>query len=365
MSAASPFDLNSPSYHSPLKSSCWVPCSRDYRQRYGGDAAPNCGQRRWPWDLSHWLLDGTVGHNEDECALDDSPVNQILLMACIRKGHVLGLAVELLKGDISYKLKAAEVFIERWRRYYKPAGSHSSPGYLRPVEFVRCCGSYGRAGPFVRSHSAGQYHKATLSLQVVSAAGVSHVGNRDDIRRHVGEQVFGLSFQDWQRSERPAAILMPHVCCALKQPVVDLKDIVREGPRPRRTPQQQRNLAIGTSMFGETIVDDEHIAPELDGVLREPRPRTVGDEVQPRRVFTGGHHHHGIVYGVVLPELRDDLDDRVVGQIAVKTVALGQLIRSRSAVPSLWNRREWRDSVCVRAERLWSHGSLSRKALSV
>lgn len=65
---------------------------------------------------------------------------------------------ECLNRETFRNGKEAQPVIEAWREEYNHYRPHSSLGYLAPAEFARRCGSYGRATPFLHSHSEGQQH---------------------------------------------------------------------------------------------------------------------------------------------------------------------------------------------------------------
>src|SRR6056297_3506899 len=117
------------------------------------------------------------------------------------------------------------------------------------------------------------------------------VGDRDQVRRDEGRDVFRLRLDHRQRGQRAAAVFVAQMRGALEKPRVYVKDVTGIGFAPRRAPQQERQFAISAGVPGEVVIDDENVPAPGHEMLGHGCRRVRRDELQPRRIVTAGYHH--------------------------------------------------------------------------
>ena len=110
------------------------------------------------------------------------------------------------------------------------------------------------------------------------------VRNRDEIRRDVCRDVARLRFDDGQRRDRPAALLIRKLRRAFEQPRVQKKNIARIRLAPRRSPQEQRDFAVSDRVLREVVVDDEDVFVLVHQLFGHRAPRVRSDVLERRRV---------------------------------------------------------------------------------
>ena len=75
------------------------------------------------------------------------------------------------------------------------------------------------------------------------------VGDGDEVGRDIRGEVLSLGFDDGQRGEGAAALILAQVGGAFQQPRMDVEDVPRESFAAGGSPQQQRQLAIGRACW--------------------------------------------------------------------------------------------------------------------
>src|SRR3989454_6870243 len=135
------------------------------------------------------------------------------------------------------------------------------------------------------------------------------VGNRNDVGGNVGGDVAGLRFNHRQRGERAGAEVVVELRGALQKPRVEVEDVAGERLASRRTPQQQRDFAIGLRVFGKIVVEAHSVALGVAEVFAHGA-RGVGRDVLHRGGLGGRRGHddgvvHGAGIGQNLYHLRD------------------------------------------------------------
>lgn len=98
-----------------------------------------------------------------------------------------------------------------------------------------------------------------------------HTGNGDNVGRDVGRHVTTLSLDDGQSSERTTAELVVHLSRTLEKTGVQIEDISGVGLSAWRPPQEETHLAVGDSLLGQIIVDDQSVL----AVVAEPEGEYV------------------------------------------------------------------------------------------
>ena len=99
------------------------------------------------------------------------------------------------------------------------------------------------------------------------------VGDRDDVGRNVRRNVARLRFDERQRGQRAAAVLVVQLGGALQQAAVEIEHVAGERFASRRTAQQQRDFAIRRGVLGKIVVDAEGVAAWCRGSTRRWRSR--------------------------------------------------------------------------------------------
>ena len=81
------------------------------------------------------------------------------------------------------------------------------------------------------------------------------VGNGNDVGRDIGRHVTGLGFDDRQRRQGTAAVVVAELGGAFQQAGVQVENVTRVGFASGRPAQQQRKLTVGRGLLGEIVVD--------------------------------------------------------------------------------------------------------------
>src|SRR6185369_4697257 len=84
----------------------------------------------------------------------------------------------------------------------------------------------------------------------------------------------------------------------------------RVGFAPRRAAQQQGELTVGDGLLGEVIVDDQGVLAGIAEELAHGDAGVGGDELERRRLGSGGGDDDGVIHGAVLFQLGNNLGDR-------------------------------------------------------
>ena len=151
------------------------------------------------------------------------------------------------------------------------------------------------------------------------------VGDGNHVGRDVRGDVTGLCFDDGQSRQGAAAFHEGFQCGgqivhvgdnlvrfndlggALQQAGVEVEDIAGVGLASGRTAEQQGDLAVSHSLFGEVIVDDEGMTAGVAEVLADGGTGERSVELHGRGVRGGGGHHDGVGHS---PALREGLHQR-------------------------------------------------------
>src|SRR5205085_12699597 len=109
-----------------------------------------------------------------------------------------------------------------------------------------------------------------------------------------------LRLDDRERRERAAAVLLAELRRALEEARVEVEDVARVRLAARRTPEEERDLAVRGGLLAEVVVDAERVAAVVEEVLGH-RAAAVRREVLERRgVRRGGRHDDGVLHRAVL-----------------------------------------------------------------
>ena len=97
---------------------------------------------------------------------------------------------------------------------------------------------------------------------------------------------------------------------ALQQTRVEIEDVARIRLATRRSPQQQRDLAIRLRVLREVVVDAQRVATAVAEVLADRAGGVRADVQHRRRIRRGCRDDDGVAHRVVLFERPHDLRDR-------------------------------------------------------
>ncbi len=81
---------------------------------------------------------------------------------------------------------------------------------------------------------------------------------------------------------------------------MEVEDVAGIGLATGRSPQEQAYLPVGPGVFGEVIVDDEHVLPLFHELLAHGAAGVRGDVLQSGRIGGGGHDHNRVIHGPIL-----------------------------------------------------------------
>ncbi len=118
-----------------------------------------------------------------------------------------------------------------------------------------------------------------------------------------------LGLNDGQGSERAAVQVVGEMRGPLQQPRVDVENVAWKSFAARRTAQQQGQLAIGTRVVSEIVVNDEHVPARLHEMLRDAGRRVGSDVGEPRRVVAFGHDDDRVIHRAFFAQGGDNLGD--------------------------------------------------------
>ena len=82
-------------------------------------------------------------------------------------------------------------------------------------------------------------------------------GSKAYIGRDVSRHITTLSLNNGKRSERASAELVVHLCCTLEEARVQVENVTGVSLTTWRTTEKERHLAVGHSLLGQIIVDNE------------------------------------------------------------------------------------------------------------
>src|SRR6185437_15809515 len=130
---------------------------------------------------------------------------------------------------------------------------------------------------------------------------VEKIGKQEDLAirdgNHVGWNVSGdvasLCFDERQRSQRAAALLLIQLRRALKQSAVKIEHVARIRLASRWTAKQQRNFAIRSRVLREVVVNDQCMAAVVAEKLADRAARIGRDILHGRRVGSGCSDNDG------------------------------------------------------------------------
>ena len=77
-----------------------------------------------------------------------------------------------------------------------------------------------------------------------------------------------------------------------------------------RTTEEERELAISDGLLGKIIIDDQRMAAAVAEELGHRHPGIGGDELEGRRIGSGGGNDDGVIHGAEVLELVDNLSHR-------------------------------------------------------
>src|SRR5579862_758393 len=167
-----------------------------------------------------------------------------------------------------------------------------------------------RRGADARHREADVHRRANALIEQVGFQEDLPVGDGDDVGRDVGGDVVGLCFDDRQRGERAALVLVIHLGRALEQARVQIEYVARIGFAARRAAQQQRHLAIGDRLLGQVVIDDDRVHAVVAEIFAHGAAGKRRQELHRRRIGGGGGDDDGILERAVLLQHLDELCDR-------------------------------------------------------
>ena len=126
------------------------------------------------------------------------------------------------------------------------------------------------------------------------------VGDRNHVGRNVRRDIAGLRFNDGQSRQRSAAFFFVQLGRALQQPAVKVEHVARIRFAPRRTAQQQRNLAIRRRVFGKIVVDAKRMPLGIAEKLAHRAARVRRDVLHGRWIGRSSRYDDGVFHGAVI-----------------------------------------------------------------
>ena len=118
-----------------------------------------------------------------------------------------------------------------------------------------------------------------------------------------------MRLYDGQRRERPAALFVGEARSAFQEPAVQIEDISRVGFAARGAAQQQRDLAVGPTMLGEVVVNDQSILALGHELLADGATRVGREELQRCGLRSGRGYNDRVFHGPVFLQHADELCD--------------------------------------------------------
>ena len=115
-------------------------------------------------------------------------------------------------------------------------------------------------------------------------------------------EIFCASVSMIGSAVREPTQLLAQVRRPFEQPCMNVEDITRKRLTAGRPPQQKRQLAIGTRVMRQVVVDDQHVAALRHEMLRDTGRGVGGNECQTRRVVALGHDEYGIRHCALFPQ---------------------------------------------------------------
>ena len=129
------------------------------------------------------------------------------------------------------------------------------------------------------------------------------VRDGDQVGRNVGGNILRFGLDDGQGGERAAAEFLAQMGGAFEQARVDVEDVAGKGFAPGRPAEQEGELAIGSGVLREVVVNDQHIAPGFHEMLRDAGGGVRGDVGEPGRVVALGDDHDGVFHRAFLAKV--------------------------------------------------------------
>jgi hypothetical protein len=118
-------------------------------------------------------------------------------------------------------------------------------------------------------------------------------------------------------NEPPPILRFILACTTLESTRVMVNDITWVGLTNGRTTKQQRHLTVmlaSDGLFGQVIVKDHSVPAVVGELLSHGCTRVRGQELQRRRVGSGGSGNGTFGHGSALVEMTDRPTDRPTGQ---------------------------------------------------
>ena len=118
---------------------------------------------------------------------------------------------------------------------------------------------YGQADVDRRAHAAVEQ----LALQIDLP-----VGDGDDVGGDIGADVARERLDDGQRGDGTAPLFFGQLCRALQKAGMQIEHVAGVRLAPCGAFQKQAHRAVGDGVFGEVVIDDEHVLPLIHEIFR-------------------------------------------------------------------------------------------------
>ena len=133
------------------------------------------------------------------------------------------------------------------------------------------------------------------------------VRNRDDVGRDVSGKITGLGLNDGKGSKRASTEGVVQLSRTLEKTRMEVEDITGVGLTTRRASEQQRHLAVGNSLLGEIVVDDESVLAVVTEELTNGAAGVRGQELERSGLGGSSSDDDGIIHGLLLLENTHDV----------------------------------------------------------
>src|SRR5665213_596064 len=189
----------------------------------------------------------------------------------------------------------------------------------------------------LRRRSDARHRKAdvqrranTLEEQVALEVDLA-VGNRNHVGRDVGRDVIGLGFDHRQRCQRARTLTVIELGGALEQARMQIKHVTGIGLAARRATQQQRHLAIGHSLLGKVVIDDDGVHAVVAEIFTHGAAGEGGDVLHRRRIGGRGRDDDRIFQRALFFQHLDELGNRgaLLADRDIDAIQLDLLVRLR------------------------------------
>merc|ERR1712100_983686 len=128
------------------------------------------------------------------------------------------------------------------------------------------------------------------------------IRDRNHVGGDVGRNVTGLGLNDRQGGHGTLAHGVRQLGCTLEQTAVAVEDVTGVGLTTGRTTQQERHLAVGSSLLGEIVVDHQGGLALVHEVLGDGGSGVRRQVLQRSGLGSVGRHDHGVVEGAALAQ---------------------------------------------------------------